>query len=228
MNEETSNNEVISKAIDLASGVGKFLKTIVGPAASEIGLMLGDSVRFYRYKNLVRIAEKVEAIEKVRQLEGKAIEIPMRYAIPIIEFASKDDDDVIQNRWALLIANAIDSNVKLDIKKAYLDVLASLEPLDVLILDFLSAKDIEEKYPFIAKSYLNANLLAETLNQNVEELKISLQSLYRLGCIIDAFEQTLDSMDYGYAGFRVNNPKSNFRLSHFGHALMHACSEPMR
>lgn len=216
-------SEATAKGIDLARDLGRFFGKILGPAAEHIGGAVGDWAKFYRYKNLLRIGDKVEAIHRQRQLDGKTIPISPRYAIPLIEHASVEDDDAIQEKWAALIANATDPGRAINLQKMYIEVLSSLEPLDAKVLDFLGQDGLEEKYPFLVPKSLNADELAEQISSDPEMVRISLQNLYRLGCIIDSWEASIDGLDHGYAGFRVNNPKSNYRLSHFGQLFMKAC-----
>ena len=92
--------------------------------------------------------------------------------------------------------------------------------MDARILEFLSNPDLDEKYSPGSGTTLNADELAYSVKAVVEDVKISLQTLARYSCVIDAWENTLENLDTGYAGFRVNNPKSNFRLSHLGSLLV--------
>ena len=63
------------------------------------------------------------------------------------------------------------------------------------------------------------------MNFDREEVGTSLQNLFRLGCIIDSWPESMESLDKGYAGFRVNNPASNFRVSDLGRKLLAMCDD---
>jgi hypothetical protein len=59
--------------IEASQKVGNFISRIVGVASNQLGGMLEDSAKFYRYKNLLNIADKVEAIHTQRRIEGKFV-----------------------------------------------------------------------------------------------------------------------------------------------------------
>jgi len=92
------------KAIDLLNKLGDFFKMVFGNTAVEIGGISHDWAKYFRYKNLIRIQEKVNELHHRNSLSGVTTPIPPRFAIPLIESASKEDDEKIQNLWAGLIA----------------------------------------------------------------------------------------------------------------------------
>lgn len=55
---------VVDTAKDGRAGIWSFL----GDAVGELGKTLGDEARFFRFKNLVRIGDKVQAIRDKRGL----------------------------------------------------------------------------------------------------------------------------------------------------------------
>lgn len=216
--------DAASKGIELLRELGGFFGMILGPSVKDIGGTLSDYAAYIRYRNLISIRDKVEKIHERRRLSGKTILILPRYAIPLIENASIENEESIQEKWAALIANATDPDKKLELKKIFINTLASLEPIDAAILNFLFQDGVDENYSITGDQHLNANTLSSAIGCSGEEVRISLQNLYRQGCIIDSWEQSWENLDKGYSGFRVNNPDSNFRLSHFGFSLMVACS----
>ena len=50
------------KFAEIAEKVGGFVSKVIGPASDQVGGILEDWTRFYRYKNLLSIADKVEII----------------------------------------------------------------------------------------------------------------------------------------------------------------------
>jgi Abortive infection alpha len=208
------------KSVDLIRSAGKFLDGIFGDTLRQVGGIPADWARYYRAVNSLRIADKVKAILDERQISGKPIPLSLQHALPLLDGASLESEDEIQNLWAALIANATDPNRALRIKKVYIEILRGLEPLDARIMEFLFNPGMDQKYSLSTGTTLNAEELAVGVQADVEDVKISLQTLARYSCAIDAWENTLESLDAGYSGFRVNNPKSNFRLSHLGMLLV--------
>jgi len=227
MDEEAKVVQEVAKAttkgIEASEKLGGFLSKVLGEGFVELGAAFADWAKTYRYKNLLKLSDEIDQIHINRKLQGKPIPILPKYALPILQDVSLEDDDDVRSLWAGLIANATDPNVKFQIKKLHIEVLSSLDPIDAAILNFLGRSEIEEQYDFQSGKQLNAEELAKQLKKEEEDIKVSLSNLFRLGMIIDSWEQTFDSMDRGYSGFRVNNPKSNFRLSHLGGTLLNGC-----
>lgn len=96
--------------------------------------------------------------------------------------------------------------------------------MDARVLQFLSDPSLDERYTVMTGATVNADVIAREISADAEDVKVSLQTLARYQCVIDSWESTLHGLDAGYSGFRVDNPKSNFRLSHLGRELMRATS----
>ena len=105
------------KAIEAVQGLGGFLKDVFGSSLRELGGAFYDRAVVYRYLNWLRLLEKVEHIHQMRRNAGKTVPIPLRYAIPILERVSLEDEESLQDMWAGLIANASDPAKRLDIRK---------------------------------------------------------------------------------------------------------------
>ncbi len=212
------------KAIEAAERVGKFLSTIFGGAFGEVGDIVHDWAKYFHYKNLLRIQDRVEAIHRERKIEGKTIPIPPRYAVPLIQSASQEDDETLQEMWAGLIANGMDPGKRLNVKKVYINILSSLEPFDVQLLNFLAAM-ASPIAPGLKRRNLNMKTLGENLSVTQKELELSLQNLARLGCVIDEFPETWDSIASSSVGIRIRDPKTTFMPSPLGYSLIEACKD---
>lgn len=210
------------KGLDVLQRVGGFLDEIFGDSLRQFGGVIADWVRYFRYRNLLTVMDKVQEIHNRRETDGKLLPIPPQFALPLLDGASLEAEPNVQSLWAGLIANATDPSRSFRLKKVFVEILRGLEPLDAKILECLADPTIEEAYSVMTGSTFNCEAIATRVDNDVEEVKISLQTLARYGCVIDSWENTLEALDRGYSGFRVNNPKSNFRLSHLGRQLLAA------
>lgn len=228
LDEETKALQEVAKttgkALDIVKAGGEFVGSIFGESFRQFGGAVADWARYFRYKNFLRVRDKVDKILTDRLLAGKVTPIPQQYALPILEGASLENEESLQELWAGLIANASDPGCNLNLKKIYIEILRGLEPLDAKILKFLSDPKYQEMDSDEQKeTRLNAEKVALLLEADPEEVKISLQTLARYGCIIDSWTgQTWDDLDKRYSGFIVDNPKSSFKLSHLGRQLVKA------
>jgi hypothetical protein len=217
--------KTIRKALEVSEKAGGFISKIFGEAFQEVGGMAVDQMRYYRCVILLGLSDKWDVIIKKRKLEGKTIPIPKRIAIPLLESASLESEDSIQDMWAGLIANAMDPEKRLDVKRVYIQMLSSVEPLDVAILTFL-ARQNWKLYREVPSGGITIKFLEENFNASKKDVQLSLQNLYRLGCIVDeAAGITGKDLAYFRSGARVMDERAIFMPSQLGFALVEACQQ---
>jgi len=209
------------KAIDAGVKLGGFFRLVLGDAAIELGGAVKDWATYFRYKNLLNIQDKVFKLHKKRNIEGNTIPIPPRYAIPLIQNASQEDNDDIQTLWAGLVANSTDPDKKLNVKKIYIEILSSLEPIDVQIILYFS-KQGWHLFPEVPGGGITIEKLSSGLNLSEDDIVISLQNLHRLGCLVADFEPTWNDIGKSSFGTLVKNKKTSFRPSPLGFSLLEA------
>ena len=139
------------KGIELAEKVGGFISKVIGPACNQLGGIMGDWAGYFRYTNLSTIADKVERRHSRRKLQGKTIPIPPRFAIPILESASLEDDETLQDVWAKLIANSMDPHFKPGIHPGYIEIVKQMSPDEAIILGSFLKLEI---FPILFSNYV--------------------------------------------------------------------------
>jgi hypothetical protein len=112
--------------------VRDFFNRLLGPAADELGGILADPIRMYRFKRSVRLLEKVKRFCSETGFEPKSV--PLKILLPILENASLEDDEDLRDRWANLLANAT-----MPEGKTHPSFVQVLEGLTSLEAKFLSA-----------------------------------------------------------------------------------------
>ncbi len=151
--------------------------------------MLGDQMRYWRFKNMNRILSRAEEITKARGYETETLsELPFGDAIRTIEAASYEEEESVQDLWARLIANAVDPNSGVSVKKIYVDLLQSISSADAAFLELIG--ECEKKTQFADIDELNEfneqmNALAESKWRKFdgEAQNAATQNLVRLRCI---------------------------------------------
>lgn len=97
---------------------GFFAKVLGEPFQDAVGL-LSDKLKLLRFENQIVIMEKVNRI-----LEEKGIDstrpIPPKFAIPIMGYASLEDNEILQDMWCRLLANSLDPRHKFELKYIYI------------------------------------------------------------------------------------------------------------
>lgn len=98
------SSTALEKGIDAARD---FLERLVGPATDEVGLLLRDSVALWKLKNQVRVLNKAKAYCEANGIEPGTVSLKL--LCPLIENAALEEDDSLQEKWAVLLSNLIDS-----------------------------------------------------------------------------------------------------------------------
>jgi len=228
MEEEAKAVQEVAKAtakvLETSEKLGKFFRELIGDSLKELGGSFYDWAQYYREKNLLKIHDKKEEIYRKRKIEGKTNPLPPRYAIPIIQNASQEDDESLQNLWAALIANSTDPNSSISPKKIYIEILSSLEPLDAKLLMFFQ-KQGWKMIPGPHSKGFNVQKLSQALRANPKDIQLSLQNLARLGCIMDSYSQTLDTSDSTSFGAKISESTTTFRPTPLGSDLITVCDD---
>lgn len=108
-----------------------FLKEIVGkPLIDGAGILYGDGIKAKRISNSLKLEEKYNLVKAVDTQSTT-----LSFGYKLLEKASLEDDDDLLSKWANLLSNATDKNYTGSIRKIYIEILESLEPIDVKIFD---------------------------------------------------------------------------------------------
>ena len=234
-NGATSSPE--SKGITISCAFGELLvRALGGPAdlASEIAKeWLRDKYRLFREGRAERLAQKTKEALNERGVDGPTRPVPANMAFRIVEEATLEDDDYLQDLWARLLAAAMDPNAP-PVRRALSGILQNLDPLDVKILSFLASQGWElfnihwheqgrNLREDVGPKGFTVARITEALHVDEADMRICLLNLGRLGCIQDEVQETLDSLDVTSAGLRIHNPKAIFRPTPLGFELVEAC-----
>jgi len=195
---DASNIKEISKAVAEASKFGTksvettekilgFLAKVFEDTIEQVSGIVSDKLKFLRWQRQIRIVDQVEKILKQRKIKITR-SIPPKFALPMLENASLEEDDQLQDIWIRLMANSMDPNFDAKFRMAYIEMIKGLAPLDVRILDFFYkslVKDGMAGINFTAHSYTQGRI-CNSLNINKEEYLDSIYNLFRVQCLAPA------------------------------------------
>jgi hypothetical protein len=105
------------------------LRKLAGPVAEELGLTLQDEVRVFRLKRRIRLLERVQQMLNEKGVEPQRV--PLKILVPVIEGASLEEDDELQDRWAALLVNTATTGGAMP---AAPEILRQLTSMDVFLL----------------------------------------------------------------------------------------------
>ena len=171
-----------NKALQLSEKAGSFLYKIVGPAATQLGGVLGDQMKEWRASNLDRISQKWMRIQNERCVGESVIQaLPFGDAYRTIDSASKEDDPDVQELWAQIICNATDGRVDVEMKKLYVDLLEKINGLEAKILSFMFVQHEEGVY---LNDQSIQTLFDEKIGrQDSDQLRVCIDNLQRIGIV---------------------------------------------
>ena len=225
--------EAASKALDQTAALGSFLHKILGPGFEQLGLAFADWATVFRQSNALRLADKLKAIHSRRRLEGKTAPIPPRLAIPMLQQATLEDDETLQDMWAALIANATDPRQQVSARRVFVDLLSGMEPADAKALVAIHADEVANPArhprkvnddaplePAEHSNKRNVDWLAQTLGLTTNETAFSADNLGRLGLIEDIIPEGSDGSAIGVP---VTHSEAHIGVTFMGRELLAAC-----
>ena len=185
MSDEESATLAIKVALETVSEpFRKLLDQLLGPAATEVGLSLGDSAKVWRFKRQIRLFQEVKRL--VDQSGEDIKPIAPRLFFPILEAASVEDDDDMQSRWAALLANAATTN---SVHPSFIEVLRNLAPDEARLLDKLydacKLKNTSRVRPWVDSISIAEQTRRRSAGENPED---AFANLVRLGLIQASYE----------------------------------------
>src|ERR1035437_6608574 len=132
------------KAIDAAREAGGFIaKFVSGPLEQGIGIF-EDRLRYMRWERQIRLMQRAQEFLRLVGLAAPTRPVPLKLLIPIMQGASLEEDDDLQDRWAALLVNAANASYPGEVRRSYATILEQLTPLDAKILDVLYSVPFNE------------------------------------------------------------------------------------
>ena len=193
MEEEAKAAQEIAKttgkAIDAAQSVGGFLaKYINGPLEQGIGIF-EDKLKYMRWERQVRLMQRADELLKSRGLDVPTRPVPMKIAIPIMQGGTLEEDDSLQDLWAMLLANAGNANSGIDVRRTFLSILEDLSSEDAVVLKKIYAVSLEDAPRGIWTKDLPERVLLEDPGNDTVDIRLSpqvqmiIRNLVRLGLV---------------------------------------------
>lgn len=164
---------------EVGKNTANWIYRIIGaPIENGIGLLFADALKEKRYKNIIRLQAETKKF-KIQNIK----ELPLSFAYKLLDKASLEENEELIKNWAELLANSMDNDFKGKIRKIYIDILDSLEPIDAKVLKFIASKkesiDPTDFYP----------------KEEKEEILISIDSLKSLNLIMEDFDEESVSIE---------------------------------
>lgn len=214
--------QVVKTSEKILSGIAK----ILGEPASDAAGIVGDSLKFLRWQRQLRYVDKYNEILESRGVtETKAV--PPKFALPIITNASLEEDDGLQDLWASLTANAMNPDFTLELRYAYIEIIKSLNPLDVKVLTFFYEalkKNPQVDLDHVTDYSLKMEQICTGLGITEANYGLSMYNLFRVQCLAPAVLETSGIM-FGEERATVFKGAKAVTMTPLGVSFVQACIE---
>jgi hypothetical protein len=195
---------------------GRFVAKIVGGPLEQASGIAEDYLRYARWERQVRFQLRAEAFLLERGVENKIRPISMSVGISLLQAASLEEDDELQDLWARLLANGLDPNSGVEVKRAFVSILEDMGSLEARLLKAIAEapsnllRDGDQEMPVRTAGL--PDLYVSEYARPPENVEIALWNLVRLGCVSSAV-----LADNGSSMMSVY-------LTSLGRGLLRACS----
>jgi hypothetical protein len=183
--------KVTGKGIDAITELSHFVSEFAKvPLEAGFGIV-ADKLTFMRAERQLRLQLRCKQLLSQLGIERPTRAVPLKFAVPLIEQASLEEDDSLQDLWANLLVNAANANNPMEIRRAYISILEQLTSFDALILlAIYSLPQLESDEPWVITTNLPHDARYPLPDETVEnwgqpslDVKLSLENLARVGCI---------------------------------------------
>lgn len=172
--------------------LGPWFGRVIGEPTGLLADTLVDQLKFYRAKRAVLLNERWVAF----MLEHGITEprpIPPKFAIPIIENASLEDDDVLFDLWTNLLISGSDPSQVGGIRAAFIEIIKGMDPLDAKVLNEIHqslAPEGKLQNMFIVVTRRLIKHIQQNWSEEIseQEIRVSIENLLRLRCIAPYFQ----------------------------------------
>lgn len=177
-----------TKALDVSEKMTVFLAKVFKEPAEQAAGIISDKLKFLRWQRQVRMADEVQKILDERGVKETSA-IPLKFAVPMLEAASMEEENELQDLWVKLMANAMDPSKNKEIRITYIDILKRLNSTDVKILDFFYKtlkKDPSVDFAKIANYSLKKEQIMIATGLTEDDYYVSIYNLFGTQCLTAA------------------------------------------
>jgi hypothetical protein len=190
-----------------------FVRRIGGPAADEFGIFLGNNFRAWRLTNAYKIFEKTK--RKLAEAGLPPNALPPRLFLPLMDAASVEDDESLQEMWASLLTTAMLSPDA--VPPSFVETLKQMTPEEAVCIDKVYGDRTNPNNPH--RMPLNTQLGVGMFRDSAGTLRsVFIETYERLGIICREYGLTREG--------GKTEVGSLLRFTKYGRAFLEACHGP--
>ncbi|MGO9753408.1 MAG: Abi-alpha family protein [Solirubrobacteraceae bacterium] len=211
------------EAGDLSNEAPSYLTQATGGPIGEVWAELGAAVRFRRFKRALKRAEGAAAILQQRGRK-QARPVPDDVFFPLLEAATLTDDETLAEKWAALMANAMDP-AAIPVRPNFANILGHLTATDVQVLDYIAS--LGNNRPGLGIGWIKTSRQAIELQGPIRDrdaVRLSVDSILRERLLVEIEQRRPPQMDPRTNRLRDQPPRGwELRFGSLGVAFVDAC-----
>lgn len=141
------SSTVLEKGLDIARN---FVDKLITPAIEETGLLLKDQVTLWKFKNQVKILNKAKDFCDKNNVPLKTISL--KILCPLLEYSALEEDDFLQDKWAVLLSNMVDSR----------------QNIENHVIPYILSQLSKDEFLFLDKVYEDKQIRLKRLNEEFD------------------------------------------------------------
>jgi len=112
------------------------IEKLFGGCAEELGGMWQDALQVRRFNRRLKLYKRT--MEMIEKAGFEPRQIPDKIWVPVLQAASLEDDEALQDRWAALLANAANPIRDALIHPCFSDILSQLTGPEAVLLEAMA------------------------------------------------------------------------------------------
>ena len=190
------------------------------PQVEERGMAKADKIRVRRLENLNQMLRKSKKLLKNRSIKPGPLNLKL--GVPLLEYASLEEDDNLQSKWAGLLASSLVGD---QVLASFPKILSELTPVEACLLDALfkaHAYREPESDPSVFATATSADV-RQMLGLKEGTFRVLAENLCRLGLL----ESVTASPRFWSDTDNIQHPTfMEIRLTALGFEFVKACEGP--
>jgi hypothetical protein len=185
-----ATNEVAKTAGKMVEAVERsraFFGTVIGQPLASLSGIVSDKLKFSRYKRLLNLMDEVEALHRQRGITARVSLDPI-LGLEILSEATLTDETTLSQKWAHLLANAMDPKLSKQVTRNHVETLKTFTPIDALVLQVVHDLEIQTEGAIGHRGFVQnldtvATELIDGRSLTEDEAFTSLEHLASLGLV---------------------------------------------
>lgn len=189
-----------------------FMSRVFGrPIEDAADVFVGQPLKFFKaekeLERQLKFIDRWEAKLRERKLLGKTVPVSLKLALPIWQHASFEDDEMLRDIWANLLASAGDPTREEIVRVAFVGIVQQLESIDARLLDVIYGEYLREtasktaNLPMLHRRFspvefaIESSALRSRLELSQDAFECAIDNLFRLRCLA-SYVLTTDTQAY--------------------------------